>query len=239
MARVNITQQLINDVGSAIQLMSRTEIAETFPKMSSEVTVNATELATRLIWGKHRELFNLMPREWVKETKQLRIVVRDDVNYTELPKESQPKMPVTLIALTDVYARPNSDTDYSHGGYIAKVALPLSNLVTTRSQESCPAGVNEIIEYCNQQKEVRDIQARWDAIKSQVTTFLQKCSSLNEAVKMYPNIRLYVPKSPYLLNLDKAAVPRKQALKEKAAVLLDTEALTAAAIGAKLSGVEL
>lgn len=239
MARVNMSQQLISDVGSAIQSMAKSEIVETFPKMTSEVKVNATELATRLIWGKHRELFNLMPREWVKETRQLKIIVRDDVNYAEMPKDDQPRLPVMLTVLTDVYARPNSDTDYGHGGYIAKVSTSLSNFVATRSQESCPPGVDEIIEYCSQQKEVRDIQARWEGIKSQVTTFLGKCSSLNEAVKVYPNIRLYVPKSPYLHKLDQEVAPRKQVLKEKAAVLLDTEALTAAAIGAKLSGVEL
>jgi hypothetical protein len=79
---------------------------------------------------------------------------------------------------------------------------------------------------------IAEIQNKWEGVKTQIREFLDKCRTLNEAVKLYPGLRMYVPKE-YLDRVDK-----KVERAEKVAKLhgIDTEGLTAAAIAAKLAG---
>jgi hypothetical protein len=84
---------------------------------------------------------------------------------------------------------------------------------------------------------VRKVRRAWGARRDQIVLFLSKCKSLNEAIKLWPEVRLYVPK----LYIDTVEIPvvRAQPVVRKETVTegLDSDGLTAAAIAAKLAGV--
>lgn len=76
---------------------------------------------------------------------------------------------------------------------------------------------------------------KWQGVRSHVMTFLDRCRSLNEAVKLWPDIRAYVP-AEILVKLDekKAKADKRNAAEILAGI--DTDALTTAAVAAKLAG---
>jgi hypothetical protein len=94
------------------------------------------------------------------------------------------------------------------------------------------AGAEEAVAAVEVEMKIAEIQNKWEGVKTQIREFLEKCRTLNEAVKLYPGLRMYVPKE-YLDRVDK-----KVERAEKVAKLhgIDTEGLTAAAIAAKLAG---
>jgi hypothetical protein len=92
-------------------------------------------------------------------------------------------------------------------------------------------GRAEILQRWENELVVRSINERWSKITKDVTEFLDKCKSLNEAVKLFPTVRMYIH-SQDLERLDRKVERPSQ---RKAIVLdVDTDGLTAAAIAAKL-----
>jgi hypothetical protein len=68
---------------------------------------------------------------------------------------------------------------------------------------------------------------RWKAVEKQVTDFLSNCKSLNEAVKLWPDVRRYIPDS-YLRRLDTKSEAQSKADDKRRAALealkaIDTE----------------
>jgi hypothetical protein len=76
------------------------------------------------------------------------------------------------------------------------------------------------------------LNARWKKVSEDISEFLEKCKSLNEAVKLFPGVRMYISAE------DAERLDRKveRAAQRKAIVhSYDTEGLIAAAIAAKLA----
>jgi hypothetical protein len=76
------------------------------------------------------------------------------------------------------------------------------------------------------------VNARWEKIKDDIDEFLQKCKSLNEAVKLFPGVRMYIHRDDIERLERKLERPTQRA---KIVESYDTEGLTAAAIAAKLA----
>jgi hypothetical protein len=83
----------------------------------------------------------------------------------------------------------------------------------------------------------QEINLRWHKTKNDVRGFLQKCKSLNEAVKLWPDVEMYIDSS----DLSRMNVKKEKSEKTNAAMealkSLDTDALTANAVIARMSGV--
>ena len=83
-----------------------------------------------------------------------------------------------------------------------------------------------------------EIDARWDEVHNKVTEFLQSCKSLNEAVKLWPDVAMYIQPQ----DMERMGVKRERA-KESAAMealkKLDTDALVGAAVIARMSGAQV
>lgn len=81
---------------------------------------------------------------------------------------------------------------------------------------------------------VKDIRERWSNVQNTLLTFLNSCKSLNEAVKMMPEVVHYIPK----YQLDKLEEKRGPRSKESKAVVPDEEArsnVIASVIAARIS----
>jgi hypothetical protein len=57
--------------------------------------------------------------------------------------------------------------------------------------------VPELLTWVEECAAFAEANKRWDAVKKQVTEFLQSCKSLNEAVRLWPDVIRYIPQ-PYL-----------------------------------------
>ena len=81
-----------------------------------------------------------------------------------------------------------------------------------------------------------EIEQRWRKTTKDVTGFLEKCKSLNEAVKLWPDVEAYID------GFDMSRVNAKKEKTEKvneameALKSLDTDTLTANAVIARISG---
>ena len=80
-----------------------------------------------------------------------------------------------------------------------------------------------------------EILERWTAVRVKVVGFLNECKSLNEAIKLWPDVAIYVHKP----DLDRLGI-RKERVKESRALealrSLDTDSLVGAAVIARMSG---
>ena len=86
----------------------------------------------------------------------------------------------------------------------------------------------------------KECQDRWDKVKKQMTTFVEQCKSLNEAVKLFPDLRRYLNKN-LLERLDAKVTKTKSAESDAAKALasLDVEALNASTVLARMAGAKL
>jgi uncharacterized protein with von Willebrand factor type A (vWA) domain len=87
-------------------------------------------------------------------------------------------------------------------------------------------------------RQVADINSRWKKVQNDVSKFLESCKSLNEAVKLWPDIKLYVPEQ-YLKRLNESVAREKKQQEANAALealqSIDTDFAVAAAVGARLA----
>lgn len=84
-------------------------------------------------------------------------------------------------------------------------------------------------------EKVAEIVARWRKVETDVLTFLAACKSLNEALKSWPGLSVYLDKE----DIERVGVKREKARESealKALAAMDTDALVGAAVIARMSG---
>jgi hypothetical protein len=97
----------------------------------------------------------------------------------------------------------------------------------------------DIKPYVERESALYDIVQRWDKVDKQILEFLGKCKSVNEALKLWPQIEMYIPPE-FITKVNEkkersAAGPSRAAEALKA---LDTDHLTTAAVISRMSGQE-
>jgi len=99
--------------------------------------------------------------------------------------------------------------------------------------EVLPAEFQTCYEYAQR---VKEINTRWKKVIDQVSEFMQSCKSLNEALKLWPDLRVYIPKT-HLERIEKKS-ERKASESTAAEVLsrIDTDQIQASAVIARMSG---
>lgn len=81
---------------------------------------------------------------------------------------------------------------------------------------------------------------RWSAVESQVMTFIEKCKSLNEAVKLWPDLRRYIDED-YIERLDKKVERSKSQSSAAADALkaLDVDLVNSSVVLARMAGAKV
>jgi hypothetical protein len=80
-----------------------------------------------------------------------------------------------------------------------------------------------------------EIQHRWKETEEKIVNFLRSCKSLNEAVKLWPDVALYVMES----DIERMGVKREKVKESKALEALkelDTDSLVSNVVIARMSG---
>lgn len=238
MALVRISKQLIEDVKHCTRNLQNREVGEIPAPTDTSVALTAqhTPSLRALFWGEHAHLADLMPRDWCVNTKVF--VLTTVTTHDDGHKETTSGICFAANSV-EVPLPPKTPTRYSHGHYsAATMDVPYEIVAEAAADPShlhhlTAAPLFAMTEY---EKAVRKVRKSWMAREAQIVQFLEKCKSLNEAIKLWPQVKLYVPK----LYIDTVEMPvvRSQAVVRKEKVLADvnTDDLTAAAIAAKLQG---
>ena len=85
----------------------------------------------------------------------------------------------------------------------------------------------------------REISVRWDKVAKQVSEFLGSCKSLNEALKLWPDLRRYVPEEALARINEKTEKPKKDQSAAMAALAkMDLESISVSNVLARMAGAE-
>lgn len=97
----------------------------------------------------------------------------------------------------------------------------------------------EIKPFIDRESTLADIAARWDKVDKDILGFLGKCKSVNEALKLWPQIEMYIPPE-YIGRVNEKHERSKGGASQAAEALknLDTDHLTTAAVISRMSGQE-
>ena len=209
MAYVGISQSLLSDVRRNIHRMKEQEL-NTLPHYETSISLTPmdkvqVEMYEKLLWGEHYALKDVIPMEWRTELHELRVTAVDEQQLAKIDIKFVP----------------------------ALMAPPTVNKYGTslKVDKDWPGVAELFIAY-----EVRrECNARWDKIKADVGNFLQASKSLNSALKMWPDLRVYIP-ADYLSRIE---VKVSRVVSNDAAEILksiDTDTAVSSAITSRFIG---
>jgi hypothetical protein len=228
MAFVGISKTLLQEVLGNINRLRDTElntVAGTDP-MEGVLVTGEEAWFVKQVWGEHLHLKAVVPKSWLAENKRLNLQFRilDDAESTLYHFNHVVTLPEP-ITIPPVYR-----TYYSDSRAELKVVFYMND----------PAMPENIRTKIKMVAQVQEIKTRWEKVRTNVVSFLDQCKSLNEAIKLWPDLRVYIPSS-YLEKLDRKA-ERKAGKESNAAEMLktiDVNEVQAAAVIARLSGANL
>jgi len=220
MATVGITKELRDRTKNVIEKMRMAERTSDLPEIDKTYSIDASKLYNIGCWGADRvHLLESIPKDWLTKSTHANIVIHGCTDEGVSLKTS-----VRFNNMTFAYQRPK-DNYYNR---------PDSELTVDQVRafpEETP-GRAELLQRWGDALIEMAINARWAKIETDITEFLDKCKSLNEAVKLFPGVRMYIHAHDIQRLERKLERPTQRA---KIVEGVDTEGLTAAAIAAKLS----
>lgn len=220
MATVYITKELITRVKQRINNMRRAERSADVPNFDKNIFVDASQMYNLGCWGaKHVHLINQIPKDWLQATTDANITIKgtldDGRNLATVARFS---------GLTSAYHRPKDS-------YYSKSDSELT-LTEVRALPEEMLGRAELLQRWDEAVIALDIDAKWEKVETDIAEFLKKCKSLNEAVKLFPNVTMYIDaEDMQRLNRKVERASQRKLIVES----YDTDGLTAAAIAAKLA----
>lgn len=220
MATVYITKELITRVKTKINAMHRSERNSDLPNIDKNAYVDASKLYNTGCWGaSNAYLIDLIPKEWLATVKDTTITIHGSLDNGQVLKTG-----VRFCSMEYAYMRPKDS-------YYNRVDSELS-LDYVRSLPEETLGRAELLQRWDEAIVELAINERWAKVETDITEFLNKCKSLNEAVKLFPNVRMYLAGE----DLERLERKVERSSQRKAIVDdVDTDGLTAAAIAAKLA----
>lgn len=220
MATVYITQELSGRISDVIKRMRDADITAQDADTGRVIEIDTSEFLTKAMWGGHLHLKDQIPQDWLSLNTGPTMTVT-------MPAEEEGKQLKHIIHFRNqkVINRPNNDRWSEPKIECTKAFL---------DAHVDMAGVQNILNYIDRMNLNNEIRAKWSKVEADVMLFLGKCKSLNEALKLWPGVKLYVP-SEYIRRVEHKVERkvREKEIKESVA----TDELTAAAIAARLAGI--
>lgn len=223
MATVKITRDLLHRVSRKVNDMCAKEIDQSAPLALKPITTPATYLCHLAMWGKDNlHLINEIPKDWLMHTKETRISHK--TGFTDDNGEHQAVDARIEFTNQDIYRRPTQSS----------WSTPESSL-TDEALAELDESISGLAEF---KAAIADcvtrakINIKWNALGAEMQDFLGKCSTLNEAAKIFPAVRMYIH-SDDLERLDRktsTSAKRKEVVEN-----IDFDSLAAAAVASKLS----
>lgn len=211
MAYVAISRDFKERVVSKIQTMERAELNSIGQQPPITLSPETPALISA-VWGEHAALRQVLPKEWTS-------LVEDFQAKFELPIEStDQKFSHTFsIKLTDHMRVPPNFYKYHH------------QVVDHNATE-----FTALLEWVQKK---RDINLRWQKVVAQVMSFLDNCKSANEAIKLWPDVKMYFDSND-ITRVETKVVRsgNSESYAAQALAQIDTSELVGAAVIARMSG---
>lgn len=209
MAYVATNPAFLERVAAKIGTMCTAEL-NTLGEMPLPQISTASDFFMDNVWGGHRDLCALMPDDFKNEFHEWRVVIEVDGDHTSLALNTR--------QLGAIY--PPNYSWYNHLR-VEKVDYPETQ---------------QLLAYLKTKAEIIN---RWTSIQQKVKGFLEECKSLNEAVKLWPDVVTYIDRGDIERLMAKRAKPEASTRAAEALAALNTDELLGAAVIARLAGAEL
>lgn len=220
MAYVAITSELINRVEGRIRTMRNNEVASMCPDLGKDYQLDASHIYNLSTWGAgHIHLMASIPKDWLNQQQDAYVnIAGQNPVHPEVKLTKQ----IRFKSMTSAYGRPSKDYWNRTTGEI--------HIDELRALPDGITGKEECIQRFEQACTEAEIDAKWDKVTKDIKEFLEKCKSLNEAVKLLPTLRMYLdPNDIARMEKKVERAPRKELVAD-----VDSEGITAAAVAARL-----
>lgn len=218
MSYVSISDNLLYNTRCIIESMQRAEIGKL-----AEVSIDlesTSPFVQRLIWGEHAHLKALIPDSWLESIRSIDV----RYNFVSVSAEGVHADDYTglTIQLEQSTLVPKDIGDSKHRRVVSELDADVPP---------------QFKAFMDDRAERKVIHARWSKVQSDVKSFLKSCKSLNEGLKLWPQLSMYIAKD-YLNTVAHKPAKAKSAESGAAAMLagIDTNALVGAAVIARISG---
>lgn len=216
MARVGITKELIQLTRSKIDRFETQELTMLKNPLDSFNPTAGDQFIQDFFWQGRTDLKQHIPESWLYNQKQ-------EVAFN-LTAQADPSW---------YSADKRVDIDFSTHPIPYHTARQHRSIINIPPEAAKQYGLDLVPKY---REDCKAIEERYKKVKKDVISFLESCKSLNEAVKLWPDIRTYIDKV-YLDRLDK--VTEKSETKQTNAMevlsQIDIDAVRATAVAARLS----
>ena len=206
MAYVAISGHLVERTQSIIRQMRRKE--ENSLVEFNENLTGIESFISDANWGSNLHLMTQMPKEWVGTTRRFRAIIEPAT-----PENRNNETTHSFDLDAEVPVPPNHQGGVKHN---VDLTLPI---------------MQRAAEYYVKR---REISSRWDKVENDVRGFLDKCKSLNEAVKLWPDVTMYIAPD----DIERMGVKREKARESEALAALsqlDTDMLVGAVVISRMS----
>ena len=211
MTIVNITDKLIECVSGVIRNMEHVE-CKPF-NHSGAITLNPdSPFVQKVLWGELQAVRAQVPDEWLSTAQHL----WGNVSITN----EDGKVVTERLRL-----------DFKN-----YIPMPVM-FATQRVTPALDPEAGEIQPYAQNMRETETLKIKWEKVRVQVTEFLQTCKSLNEGLKIWPQLSMYIPRE-YMDRVAADKVKKAAPVSSAAAAFaaMDTNLLVSSAVTARLSG---
>lgn len=215
MAYVAISQALLSETEHNISRMKDREKTQ-LPSPVTEMKIDHDDpIATNIAWGEHVHLKGTLPEDWTQLVDGIHVNIT--YNFNDAPRDTS----FAIRAKDKQFLVPN----FRSNGY---------NSANIKVYEDHPFVKQFASELVESRRTHDEINVKWHDIKEQVIKFLRSAKSLNEALKLWPALALYISDSYISRVNDK--VSRGATVSKAAEILaqMQTDNITAAAVSAKL-----
>lgn len=230
MAFVGVSTHLSRDIRERIDRMRGAELDSAGANVNSKFDYVGNESWLKpIFWDGRPDLEALLPAHWADKPERVDI-------YVKLVKH------VANGQGKELLARGNFQIKVDEKATVApcfKSNYRPEIVVEYESVDQAPVAMQPVLQYAV----IRDgITNKWNDIREKVLNFVESCKSLNEALKLWPELRMYIPQE-YLDRVDRKVTRNKsedtpsKALEALAG--LDTQEIQAAAVVARMHGAKL
>lgn len=212
MAYVAINPAFLDRVRDKIHGMCDAEI-KTLGSTPVPAITPASNVFLDVVWGEDKHLLPILPDKWKHSHHEFRLTIVVG-GHEFMTRFDTKNFGIVFPPDTSWYDEYKMD---------ANEALEHHELA-------------ELAKHCVAEAEIID---RWARVETKVLGFLRECKSLNEAVKLWPDVAMYIDKN----DIERLETKREKAVNSsraaEALAALDTDELMGAAVIARLSGAEL
>lgn len=218
MAFVGISKDFISRTESKIQNMRNLEL-KTLGETPSVALSQGDPIIISTFYKAHADLYPKLPDEWCQFQGKINLKIR-------IPEATRKKEQHNFFSFR---AECTQDVGFK---------LPLrTSTYDDHLVDATEPVLQSVVDYAIRKCE---IEQRWETVHEKVITFLLACKSANEAVKLWPDVKVYFhPDDIGRIEHKVVRAGSSESNAAKALAGIDTGEIMSAAVIARLSGAQL